>query len=395
VKTVKHRVLIASNPLDHEGGVVNYYRLLLRHFQGNGLELVHHPFGSRARHFYRPWKKRLLYPAFYAGDFARLAGRLLLDRDISVVQVSPSLIPVPLVRDGLVLLFSKLLRRKVVVFYRGWKKSVVSALHSRPVARWLFRSVYNKADVSIVLAERFGRELLDLGVSSPRVEVMRTMYDAGAVLPFSERGGRRARFLFLGRVSHLKGMRELVHAAGALKQRGYDFTLTVVGHGDREGAVGQYRQEADRLGLSDDVSFRGRLIGDDKWRVFAESDVFVLPSWTEGCPTSVLEALGSGLFAICTDVGALPEIIRDGNNGRLVRARSVDDLTEAMAWALDHIEDLRARRRGIQADAFARFDVHVSVQQFRALYRRMSGHDIAAASSMTRSSPAFTAGGPQ
>jgi glycosyltransferase involved in cell wall biosynthesis len=253
-------------------------------------------------------------------------------------------------------------------------------LRSRPVERRLFRSVYNRADVSIVLARRFGRELLELGVSSPRVEVMTTMYEADAVLPIVDRRGRRAKFLFLGRVSKLKGMGELIEAAAALKRRGYGFELAVVGHGDREEVVEQYRQEVESLGLSESVSFCGRLTGGEKWRALAEADIFVLPSWTEGCPTSVLEALGSGLFAICTAVGALPEVIRDGDNGRLIRVRNVDDLAKAMAWAIDRIDDLRRRRRGIQDDAFGRFDVHVSMQQFQTLYRHICGHDVPAAS---------------
>lgn len=371
-----NKVLIASNPLDHEGGVVNYYRLFFEHFDDDSVELVHHEFGSRARYYYSPLLKRLIYPFCYVNDFVRFACRLLADRRIRVIQVSPSLIPVPLLRDGLIVLFSRLLGRRVIVFYRGWKDSVARTLRSHRVLRFLFRSVYGKADVNLVLAKRFRNELADLGFPLRSIKVTTTMYDSAAVLPSVDSAGQHTRFLFLGRISELKGIEELIQAAKILKQGAYDFEVTVVGHGTHKRSIEEYAQKARNLGLEDALVFTGRLAGHQKWQAFADSDVFVLPSRTEGCPTSVLEALGSGLFVICTAVGALPEIIREGENGRLVHSKNAIELAKEMAWASDHIVQLRARREEIRNDAFNRFDVRVIIKQFEALYHQCEYQDV-------------------
>jgi glycosyltransferase involved in cell wall biosynthesis len=361
--------LITSNPLDHEGGVVNYYRLFLARFKSNGIALVHMPFGSRMEHYYAPRRKRWLYPIYYGRDLLRFGRRLFSDRRIRVVQVSPSLILVPLVRDALIVLLARLLGRRVVVFFRGWKPDVVRALKNRALLRGAFRAVYGRADATIVLASRFKDDLVEMGWQGSLVAISTTMYEADAILPAADRRGERTRFIFLGRLSQLKGIGELIEAARLLDRRGVDFECLMVGHGDRKGVVEEYRSRVRSYGLEGHFRFAGRLTGRDKYQAYADSDVYVFPSWTEGCPTSVLEALGAGLFVISTDVGALKDIIREGENGRIVRTKDAEHLAKLMRWASENIEDIRRRRNGIQRDAEDRYEVAVVCRQFKKIYR--------------------------
>ena len=111
---MKTKVLILTNPLNHEGGVVNYYNLFLKHFEADTIALKHASIGSRAYLFYYPILKRLLYPFYYVFDVIVYILKLLFNPKIKIVQVSPSLIPVPLIRDGLLVLIAKLLGKKVI-----------------------------------------------------------------------------------------------------------------------------------------------------------------------------------------------------------------------------------------------------------------------------------------
>ena len=115
------KVLILTNPLNHEGGIVNYYNLFFKHFKSEKVSLTHGIIGSRAYLFYYPVLKRLLYPFYYLFDVFVYVVKLIFDRRIKIIQVSPSLIPVPLIRDGVLILLAKLFGKKVVIFYRGWK----------------------------------------------------------------------------------------------------------------------------------------------------------------------------------------------------------------------------------------------------------------------------------
>lgn len=371
VSQVKQRILVTTNPLNHEGGVVNYYRTFFKRWDSATVALVHLPFGSRMEHFYSPFKRRLLYPVYYSVDLLRLAWLLITDWRIRVVQVSPSLIPVPLARDAVIVLLAKVLGRSVILFYRGWKEDVVRRLKTGGVIGRLFRLVYRNADLTLVLASHFKEDLVEMGWEPSSIELTSTMYEADLVLPAADRSGQRPRFLFLGRISELKGVGELVDAARLLAERGVDFECVLVGHGDRAGVVEAFQARVVEEGIADRVRFAGRLTGRDKYRAYAESDVYVFPSWTEGCPTSVLEALGSGLFVISTDVGALRDIIREGENGRIVRVKDHEHLAELMAWAAENIEEIRSRRARVQRDAEAAYEARVVVRQFAHIYDRL------------------------
>ena len=374
------KVLVTTNPLNHEGGVVNYYRTFFKRWDSATVALVHLPFGSRMEHFYSPFKRRLLYPVYYSVDLLRLAWLLITDWRIRVVQVSPSLIPVPLARDAVIGLLARVLSRSVIVFYRGWKEDVVRRLKTGRVIGRLFRLVYRNADLTLVLASHFKEDLVEMGWESSSIEVTSTMYEADQVVPAKDRSGQRPRFLFLGRISDLKGIGELVDAARLLVERGVDFECILVGHGDRAGALEEYQARVLEYRLGDRVRFAGRLTGRDKYRAYAESDVYVFPSWTEGCPNSVLEALGSGLFVISTDVGALRDIIREGENGRIVRVREHEHLAELMAWAAENIEEIRSRRQRIQQDAQASYEAAVVMAQFTDIYDRLLNQNTATGS---------------
>lgn len=367
-----NKVLIITNPLNHEGGVVNYYRLFLKYFYAEDIELIHLAVGSRMEYFYSPIKKRALYPLYLSADILRLVWLLFTDQQIRVVQVNPSLIPVPLIRDACIILVAKVLHRSVIVFFRGWRDNVANIFKRRPLERAVFRLVYGRADQTLVLASRFRDDLLEMGWKSERVRVTTTMYKSGEVLPFSDRGGQTPRFVFLGRVSQLKGVDELIEAAKLLADRNIDFDCVIVGHGERERVLDDYQNRISAKGLEGSVRLTGRLTGNDKYRTYAEGDVYVFPSWTEGCPNSVIEALGAGLFVISTDVGALRDIIREGDNGRFVRCQDPEHLAAIMEWACEHIEDLRCRRRPIQQEAKTRFEVDVVCKQFRDIYQNLA-----------------------
>lgn len=364
-------VAITSNPLNHEGGVVAFYANLFKYYCTVEFELRHLPIGSRMEHFYSPFKKLLLYPFYYARDMLSLTWKLLVDRQISIVQVNPSLILVPLIRDSFVILLSKLLKRKTMVMFHGWKSKTFEYIRNNWLARWLFRQVYGRCDVAIVLANRFRTELLELAEPRHGVHVTTTMFDPQEVVPFAARSHQRVRFVFLGRISELKGVNEIIEASKRLVERGVDFEFVMVGHGDRAGIVETYLDRVNEYGLENHFRFTGRLTGKEKYQALADSDVYVLPSWTEGCPTSVLEALGSGLFVLSTDVGALRDIIHEGENGRIVRLKDSDHLAEVMNWACEHIEEIRQMRKKIQQEAKRLYSVDVVCNQFRDIYRSL------------------------
>lgn len=365
------KVLITSNPLNHEGGIANYYRLFFEHFHSDDIVLEHMSFGSRMEHFYSFRKKVLLYPFYYLYDLLRFVWRLLVDRNIKVVQVSPSLIPVPLLRDALIVLIAKMFRRRVIVFYRGWKPKVLDSLSRTEAFKFLFNLVYSLADKNFVLASQFKEDLINLGFSNKSIIVTTTMYEPSKTFPKEMRLGKKPRILFLGRVSELKGVGELIKAGKILADSGHDFECCIVGHGDRKGIIESFQRQIKDRKLTEKIKFLGRLVDEEKFKIYANSDLFVLPSWTEGCPNSVLEALGSGLFVVSTDVGALKDVISSGENGNFVDVKDYESLAEQLIWVCRNIDQVRGRSSSIKKNAESLYSTDVIIRTFEGEYRKL------------------------
>lgn len=132
------------------------------------------------------------------------------------------------------------------------------------------------------------------------------------------------RLLFVGRVSEEKGLRYAIEALAQLS----NVELRVVGEGR---VVAKYKQLSCDLGVSERIMWVGRLRwGDPLFSIMRESDALVLPSLTEGLPQVVVEAICNSLPVIATNVGGIPEIIKNGCNGILVPPNSSPELVAAI-----------------------------------------------------------------
>jgi glycosyltransferase involved in cell wall biosynthesis/peptidoglycan/xylan/chitin deacetylase (PgdA/CDA1 family) len=142
-----------------------------------------------------------------------------------------------------------------------------------------------------------------------------------------------------------------------------DAQLTLAGDGTCRDALTTLVQE---LGIADHVRFLGHR--DDVPALLAEADVFVLPSRSEAFPNSIMEAMAAGVAVVASDVGGIPELVRDGQTGTLVPAGDVEALSSALLNLLGNprkIEEFgRAGRQTIeQTYSFDRM-----VDQFQTLY---------------------------
>jgi glycosyltransferase involved in cell wall biosynthesis len=144
--------------------------------------------------------------------------------------------------------------------------------------------------------------------------------------------------LFVGSLNRDKGIRELLEAFQAVaRQR--PSTLTFVGEGDMSSEARGFIK-SNRL--DDVVTFRGWLDAAALRHEYAAADVFVLPSWVEGLPNAMIEALAAGLAVVVTAVGSIPDVIANGQNGLVVPPRDARALSAALIRVIDDVE-LRGR----------------------------------------------------
>ena len=133
------------------------------------------------------------------------------------------------------------------------------------------------------------------------------------------------KFCFVGWLVKEKGIVELLDAMNRVNNQSNLFEISIVGGGSLENYVKDFiKQNA----LQDVVNICGWCDDQQVYKILSESHVFVLPSHAEGFPNSLLEAMAFGLPAICTDVGAITDSLKDGVNGFIVSVGSSEDIAK-------------------------------------------------------------------
>ncbi len=355
---MKKTILIITNQLTHEGGVVNYYNLFFRYFHSESYELKHFTIGSRTTWFYNPILKVVLYPITYFLDLFKYC--LLLKRNIkcSIVQINPSLIPVPLIRDSLFIIIGQLFKKKIIVFFRGWNTITLNSIENSRIASYLFRKIYLSPNHTIfVLAKSFKESLVALGCNPNKIKITTTAIDRLSIIQNNISIKLPLKVLYLSRLQPEKGVEELIEAAYLLiKQSGpSNFVFTIAGHEFKKGYFLELKKNIEKKLMPDNLlNLVGRKEGPDKYSLYSQNDIFILPSYSEGCPNSVLEALSSGMYCITTDVGALKDVILPGFNGEFVNSKDVTSIVDVLNSLPSKIEDIRASREIISFDSISK-----------------------------------------
>ena len=150
---------------------------------------------------------------------------------------------------------------------------------------------------------------------------------------------RRALILgYLGRIEPNKGMTELLAAMKKLKAEGVRFKARFAGKEQTEGEYLPKFKEA----LGDDFEYCGLVSGESKREFLGSLDVFVMPTYFEGLPMSLLETMGYGVVPVVTQVGSIPTVVKDRENGLFVKVKDVQSIVEAIR-RLEQDRNLLAR----------------------------------------------------
>jgi glycosyltransferase involved in cell wall biosynthesis len=173
-----------------------------------------------------------------------------------------------------------------------------------------------------------------------------------------------ATIIFLGWLVPNKGVFELVDAAVRVRRNFPDVRLVFAGSKDN----GRLREHAQASGLGDSVEFPGWLTPDKVAALLTRATVMALPSYSEGVPMAILEALACGTPIIATTVGGIPEVLEHERHALLIAPRDVDALTAALLRVLSDAE-LRERMSENNRKAAAAFDANAVAAKLRSIYQ--------------------------
>jgi glycosyltransferase involved in cell wall biosynthesis len=207
----------------------------------------------------------------------------------------------------------------------------ISAMHTRRVLR--------EADFLVTVSGDLRNKAITMGASPEKARAVVNGCDLTVFHPGNRSEARRRlgidplaeAIVYVGRMDVRKGLRELVEAAAGLHSERAKLHVYLVGEGPDRPVVESAIQARNADGYIH--ALRGCAF-DDVAVWMTAANLIVLPSYMEGCPNVVLEALASGRPVVATKVGGIPEIM-NGDCGRLVCPRSPSELSQALASVLD------------------------------------------------------------
>ncbi len=174
--------------------------------------------------------------------------------------------------------------------------------------------------------------------------------------------------LFMGRFGPRKGVYDLISAAAKLRE--VPFKLNMFGDGEIE----KVKELVEKENLTEKISVSGWVSHSKIREIYENSDIMVLPSYAEGLPMSILEAIGEGLPVVSTRVGGIPEAIEDGRNGFLIEPGDVEALADRLRILMTSPELVGRMGRESLAIAREKFSTERIGQKLQELYEEMEGH---------------------
>ena len=207
----------------------------------------------------------------------------------------------------------------------------ISATHTR--------TVLHQVDYLVTVSDDLRRKAVTMGAPAEKTRAIVNGCDLSVFHPRNRTEARRTLQLdpqseavvYIGRMDVRKGLRELIEAAAALRPQRPNLHVYLVGEGPDRPVLEAAIQSHDAAGY---IHGLPGCAPDDVAVWMAAADLVTLPSYMEGCPNVVLEALACGRPVVATNVGGIPEIMSDAC-GRLVPSREPVALAQALASVLD------------------------------------------------------------
>ena len=358
----KPLALLLGPSLDAISGVTTHVDSLLKSRLGSEFALAHFQVGSEGR------------AESALGRIARFArspfalGAAILRRNAAVVHINTSVNAKAYWRDLAYLMAAKLCGARVVLQNHGGS-SLREFCGNRMFAAFV-RASLKLPDAIVVLSRAELAEYRSM-VGGDNVLLLPNGIDCTPYLRHSRPAADPAvplKLIYVGRLAPGKGLTEILEASALLKRDNVPARLVIAGSGPDEQAL---KARARSLGIEAEVCFAGPAYGERKLRLLAEADVLLLPSYSEGLPYALLEAMAAGAVPVVTRVGAIPDVVEEGVHGLFVPVGAAEPIARALAvLAADRARISRmsaACRRRVAAG----YSIDRLAEQFAALYSQL------------------------
>ena len=200
-------------------------------------------------------------------------------------------------------------------------------------------SAANSSKGILSVSKALKKKMIVMGINKDLIKVIYNGIDSRLFYYEENKIAKGTNLLFIGNLKKAKGVVELIDSFINLQKDYADLTLTYAGDGDMMGVL---RKKVEQNSLQKKVKLLGNVDHHQLPELVKKATFVVLPSYNEGVPNVILEAMACGTPVVATAVGGIPEVVSEGFSGVLIDSPTIADVQEGIVKALNHSWDKAA-----------------------------------------------------
>ncbi|MBL1421537.1 MAG: glycosyltransferase family 4 protein [Alphaproteobacteria bacterium] len=268
-------------------------------------------------------------------------------------------------RKSIVVKLAKFFNARIIIHLHGSEFVEFYRDESSKRKQKKIRATLNSADKLIVLSKSW-KIWAETLIDDP--QKLMIVYNMMAKSKIERQAQPQQNILFLGRLGHRKGVGDLIKAYHQIIVDFPNSCLQLGGDGDVE----KYQHQVSELDMSANVEFLGWVSGADKFDYLSNAYMYILPSYNEGFPMGVIEAMSVGLPILASTAGGIPDAITDGKQGLLIEAGNVDALANGLSDLLQNTAKAARLGQAAKLKFENNFSPDIIIPQLLAIYDELS-----------------------
>jgi len=271
------------------------------------------------------WRdKNPMVKIFYAiRAYILVTFKLIFKRGIAIVHIHTAA-DKSFIRKSIFVQLAKTFNKKVILHIHG---SRFKDFYNESKNKKGILDILQKTNKVVVLSESWKEWFIKIGIDPQKIVVLNHLVDYPVIKEVNKEN--KVKILFMGEIGQRKGVFDIIEVLNQNKDFFKDHIVLKIG-GNKE--TTKLIKLINEYNLSDFVEFEGWVSGDKKSDLLNWADIFVLPSFNEGLPIAILEAMSYGKAIISSPVGGIAEIVKNNKNGILVEPGNHKEIFNAISY---------------------------------------------------------------
>lgn len=269
------------------------------------------------------------------------------------------------IEKGLMIIISKSFNKNVIIFPRA---GALLDQYKNILFKKYIDFTFNKANLFLCQGkafQNFATKKLNFSKSQapiiPNWTANSELLKIGKYRHFNF-NNKAVKILFIGWLEEFKGVKEILEAAYILKNKKYSFHIYFAGDGNMMSFAKQFIIKFD---LENHISLLGWVNDSEKNKLLSESNIFLLPSWNEGLPNAMIEAMSAGLACIISKVGMIPDYAINEFNSLLVEPKNVENIVSSLEKVFKNPNFRKMLSKNAYQTAKSNFTIKHGLKLFR------------------------------